>query len=527
MSDISKNCVACQQSIHSKARICHHCGSAQRSHSITVIAGAVKWAAGLTAVLTLIIATSQVRSLVEEWSKNEKVVADYVAAARLQYEAGDNSVSQALLGKAELLAPTDMDVRNLRLDILMDSLRSYFASQPSDQGLVELHKDRDKEGRSDFTWRSGGDYQAALDFMEQQEIEQRIALGVINSSKQRKSTLLAHLAWFKLLQFAEGKTDVEAIFAQSLQVDPDNVYANAFYGAWMLSRRNSRYKDEQAVKQARLHFETALKQKKSDPWVWSLWHEALSRGSFGAARVERLQLIDDMRGRGVEIGSYLSWSVLFDLFGSWYDEKTGAAVESLRLAGEQFSADELLGFFKWLEIRAFGILLMGDSLEILRSSDMQKLRLLYALGLLHERADNVDKALHIFSKVQLNRNSNTSAVSKKALRRVMLQMGLKPLAVLLVHDSRLYEKLQQDDIILSYQGVAFPNKNQIGALNKEPGQEKKSELEILRNGSRKKLTMDNKLTTRVIDDFIIPEVLLGDNQAAVPPAFRQDVWFSY
>ncbi len=422
MPDSSKPCVACWQPIDNKARVCQHCGSAQRSHVINIIATAVKWAAGLTAVLTLVVVASQVRSLVAEWQKNDKVVSDYVFAARQQFAVGDNKVSQALLVKAEKLAPTNMDVRNLRLEILMDSLRTFLASRPHDFGFVEMFKNRDQQGRVDFIWRIGSNYQDVLDFMEKQEMEQLVALGVLHASKQRQSTLLAHLAWLKLLQFADDKTDIDALFAKALKKDPDNIYANALYGAWLLSLRNFRYDDEESVKQACFYFNTALKHNPQEPWVWSLWHKSLSVAGFGAARVERLKVISDMRERGVEIGSSLSWSVLLDVFGCWYDEKSETAVESQRLARERFSADELLELFQWLATRAGCMPLVDNIAATGKSPDVSKIRLIYALGLLHEGAGNLDKALYIFSKIEFEQNSYTSTVVQKAIARVKRRM---------------------------------------------------------------------------------------------------------
>ena len=98
MTDTSPHrCIACYESIHSDASICHHCGTSQIKHYWAGLGGVLKWVGGVTAVLSLVAGSLQLNSLYKDWHKNQNAVDNYLIAARHQLNSGDSESAQLLL----------------------------------------------------------------------------------------------------------------------------------------------------------------------------------------------------------------------------------------------------------------------------------------------------------------------------------------------------------------------------------------------------------------------------------------------
>src|SRR5512132_797477 len=136
-----KQCVACHESIHAEARLCPHCGSAQAPARWTMIGASLKWVGGITAVISLVLATWQLRDLVQATREKVETVVELVRAADLQQAAGNYESALALIDDAMKLDPSSRKARALQVTIAMAKVRKLhaptvtFSSESVLQGL--------------------------------------------------------------------------------------------------------------------------------------------------------------------------------------------------------------------------------------------------------------------------------------------------------------------------------------------------------------------------------------------------------
>jgi hypothetical protein len=69
---------------------------------------------------------------------------------------------------------------------------------------------------------------------------QVVTRGVTLSEGERRADLLAHVGWANFLRSREGfDSDFDRYYDEALAIDPDNPFANAFRGHWILWLRGS------------------------------------------------------------------------------------------------------------------------------------------------------------------------------------------------------------------------------------------------------------------------------------------------
>ena len=71
----SKHCIACIESIHKDAKICPFCRSSQHiSPSLSVTLNIIKWIGGITAVVSLLLAVTQLNNYLEGWLEKREMI---------------------------------------------------------------------------------------------------------------------------------------------------------------------------------------------------------------------------------------------------------------------------------------------------------------------------------------------------------------------------------------------------------------------------------------------------------------------
>ena len=88
-STLKKSCVACYESIHSKAVKCRYCGTEQNPKPWNAVARVLKWMGGITAVISLVLGTVQINGLFSDWQERKVAVSQLIEAAALQTDASD------------------------------------------------------------------------------------------------------------------------------------------------------------------------------------------------------------------------------------------------------------------------------------------------------------------------------------------------------------------------------------------------------------------------------------------------------
>ena len=222
---------------------------------------ALKWVAGITAVISLILGAQQLTTWIRDTVQQRREAAAQVDLARQQASRGAFADAWASLDRAEGLQPGEP----------VDSARVEIA-------FAWLHDARPGPGRPFSTITDA--VTPALD------------RALLNATGTRRADLLAHLGWAAFLRSRDGVTgDPAARYREALAADARNVYANAMLGHWLMWTGSS-------VASARERFATALAGAGDErPFVRRLQLASVTnRGE--AADAELLRIADDMRQRG-------------------------------------------------------------------------------------------------------------------------------------------------------------------------------------------------------------------------------------
>jgi hypothetical protein len=121
-----KKCIACQEPILINARMCPHCRTPQSRSIIGNLGSVMKWIGGITAVLTLIIASIQLNRIIEGTLERKESVEELVRACDLLAENSDYEGAFHLLDQALELSPASRPARERQVKISMQYVRKYL-----------------------------------------------------------------------------------------------------------------------------------------------------------------------------------------------------------------------------------------------------------------------------------------------------------------------------------------------------------------------------------------------------------------
>ena len=235
VSSRTSRCIACLEPINQGASICPSCGSSQsRFHRFSP---ALKWIGGITAVLSLVMLATQVQGLISQWQRTQEAVQERVEGARLQQEMGDLIGALREVSGALELDPTSSDARAFQVELVLSYLQETNA-------IAEDAKPFER-------------YDQVVE--ENKDLINILYRGAASADGDRKATLMAFLGWLNILRLRSGLEDIDPDqhFSYALKLDPDNLYANLMWAAWIPNRYNPNSYDEQAG-MARSMFALAL-----------------------------------------------------------------------------------------------------------------------------------------------------------------------------------------------------------------------------------------------------------------------------
>ncbi len=254
-------CIACREVIKPGASICPACGSSQnRFHRFSDI---LKWIGGITAVLSLLILSTQVQELLGQWQRTDKAVITRIEGAKLQREVNDLLGAMRQLQEALKIDPTSGKAKAFEAELAMEYIRKIVAVDESPHPLRQY------------------------DLIKEDGLEQTLYQRAVSADVKQRATIMAHLGWFDILRFRSGVKglDLELHFKRALELDPDNFYANLMWAAWIPSRYNpAQYDDQNGL--ARQHFEKALAVAGDKRrWVRELQLEAFTNWNIERLRI--------------------------------------------------------------------------------------------------------------------------------------------------------------------------------------------------------------------------------------------------
>jgi hypothetical protein len=438
-----------------------------------------------------------------------------VDAAQLLADTGDHVNAQLLLQHATELNPASTKIRDLQIRLALEKLRTFLLLDRDGQYMKQLTVQRDSTGveRLDFVGSSTTKH--TFEEINVEELVRLLARGVVSAEGSERATLLAHLGWMDLLRaYGPVDFDVDRSFIEALQSDTDNPYANAMYGAWLLSPRNkSPVKMSERVKQSREHFKKSLSSHTEKAWVKALWLEALIQSDGLASEQELLLVLQMFKDAGDQFDKYGPAGVALKTnfinsasYGHAPDESNEQRFQSLLSA---FAVDDLFTKLHWLSTLRYGCV-PSPGCEI-NNQEMQNL--LYISGRLHEASDKLDNAVENYRLAQTSgfRKNFVDKVAMQHLEYVLNKQSVPLRLVVAIWNSRV-DALQEQDLILDYHGNSISKEDELSTINSQLEPDQQVQIKILRDGQILEMNSD-PLWPRDVIAYVIPESLIKLDKA--------------
>jgi len=500
------SCRSCRESIIKGASVCPHCCSQQNRSFGQLFAAWVKWAAGVAAFITLLLSASELNKLIQIKLEKEHVVDEYIAAAELLAESGDNVISMELLEEASAINPSSFHVRNLRIKLAQEKLRTMWLLGRSGNPYV-MKKVRLKNGVEVFDFEYMYKKKDLKDFENLQvaELTKLFTRGIVSLQGEDKATLIAHLGWLNSLRSSgEVEYGVERHFVEALQIDPDNYYANAMYGAWLLSSRNNpELEIGERIIQARKHFGVALAAPENS-WAKAVWLEALTLTGDVSGQYELLRVLQKFKDQGESFYEHgPARSALLRNFapgrsGGQFDDRDEAQLQALF---SEFEADDLLAKISWLSEVSYGCS-PGAGCEM-------DAGVLFVVGRLYELKNDLSKAIEAYRLTQIE-NGLLFYISRQFLYEALKKQHRNPRNVLVCRFVRSAE-IKENDILIEYHGKIYPSRADFNLLNENVSKDQAVNVRLLREGQ----ILDRQSESLWQNDFteyIVPESLLQEGK---------------
>lgn len=240
-------------------------------------ANPLKWIAAITAVITLVLGLNQVVRVFAEIGERQRQLAELQAVADRQREVGDYPAAWTSLERA--LVAADQGSFLAKLSGRLDAPRLELRKAQEDLAMAWLRDVRVPEGKT------------FADVVDPLLVV--ITRGSIDAEGVREADLLAHLGWAYFLKSRDRGTDIDPAlsYEKALAIDPDNPYANAFWGHWIVWQRGS-------IDEANRHFAAALAGGREHDFVRRLQLAALRNYTAPEVEGALLRAVDEMRRNG-------------------------------------------------------------------------------------------------------------------------------------------------------------------------------------------------------------------------------------
>jgi len=328
----------------------------------------LKWIGYVTAVLSLFAGIRGLQVLISGKVESHRKTASLLASEQLQLRAHDYETAWQTLEQASQAGGEADKVRDARETLAMEWLENIHV--------------QDTQKFSDIVKKLGPVLTSGA---------------AVAKTPQHKADLLAHLGWSYFLRGRDGMTGIDPAqtYADAVHEDPDNPYAQAMWGHWILW--NTRQPGAAAP-----HFEAALRSKRQRGFVRHLQLVALLNGRNPACDQELVRVLNAVRK---ENGS-VDQDTLQRLF-SLYNGELISSDDSADFIHAVAPAEQLLTFH-WL----FDRLDLGESAAVSRSFEIARLQ---------EAAGQRTEALASFQAVNAKLGGHSGTLLTKtqaAIRRL-------------------------------------------------------------------------------------------------------------
>lgn len=350
-------CVACREPIRPGANTCPHCRSSQLPHKWQVISQTLKWIGGIVTIISLVMGIITLSRYYQDWQERRETVDEIVTAAQWLIKTENYQQAWDMYKQAAEINPSSALVRAGRFDLSLLWVRSFHAD-------IEL-------------------LDQTLD-----SITETLYRGLATADAHQTSTILAHVGYLQVIRKFNRLpifTDVDNLFRQALEANPDNAYANAMFARWMLLERpmtvDRLQQSEQLFLKAMTHTDTRY-------FVRRLQFSAFTPYSYGyndkievTALTVLLRAGIDMLHNNEALPTSDRLNKILDGYGSM------GKAEHVEALLDALPADDHLKVYQWL------LAADDDTREIMIKQSN------YVIARLHERLGNNETALEYYNEL--------------------------------------------------------------------------------------------------------------------------------
>lgn len=294
----------------------------------------LKWVGSITAILSLIAGIRGITTVVAGRVEARRQVSGLLASERIQLQGRDYASAWQSLDQASKIDPDSAAIRDAQENLAMEWLENI-----SVQGDGKF---------SDIT----------------EKLAPVLTRGVAAAkTEQRQADLLAHLGWSYFLRSREGTygADPEATYADAVKKDPDNPYAQAMWGHWILWNNG-------AAADAARHFSAALESNRERGFVRRLQLSALLNTHDEASAEEAVRVLNAIRKEEGQEKESIPADMRRQIFSMYYGKLIPPNKETPHFINAVPPAEHVTTFH-WL----FDKLDLDESAGLLRSGDLSVL----------------------------------------------------------------------------------------------------------------------------------------------------------
>lgn len=228
----------------------------------------MKWIAAATAVIGLITGLSGVVGPLKGWWTQDRHSKMMLAAGQKQAEIGEYAAAFDTYSDLLKSDPDYVPAIHARLDAAMLWIEDFRVSGKDDNEVTQKARD--------LLTRIGPVLES----------------GLTTGKGYRETDLVAHLAWLNLakVRLTYEDANVKENLERALKMDPNNVYANAMMGDWLLLYNFG-------LADAKKHFAVALQGGTARAFVRQCQLESMMEKRDGnlEVRAELIRVVNEMR----------------------------------------------------------------------------------------------------------------------------------------------------------------------------------------------------------------------------------------
>lgn len=146
------------------------------------------------------------------------------------------------------------------------------------------------------------------------KVQPALSRAAVGKNDRRAADALAHLGWADFLRSRDGKRGLGPVryYEQALQRDPDNAYAHAFWGHYLMAT-------DRDVEKGKVHFSKAQASSAQRPFVRGMQISALMWPDRRDLQDEVLRVVNDMRLQGEALPAIAGEPLAYRIWQVYYD----------------------------------------------------------------------------------------------------------------------------------------------------------------------------------------------------------------